>query len=443
MTGEFRLLRAGSKNTVWELLSLKIFALIVFITMYVLMTRFLHRRVWIVLAAAVLFLVTGVLPWKEIPAAINWNVLLMIGGTMLLVDFFIASKMPNRIAEILLDKAGNVMWVTIFMSLFSGAVSAFIDNVATVLMVAPVGLAICKKLKISPVPMILAIAVSSNLQGAATLVGDTTSIMLGAYARMDFTDFFWMEGRPGMFFAVELGALATVPIMMILFRKDKEPVASENRTEVKDPVPSILLIGVVVALIIASFFKNKPDITNGLICCLFAAAAVIHNLILTKDSRQTKHAARSVDFETLVLLAALFIVIAGISQVGVIDDIASLIANAGGGNLFLLYTIIVWVSVAFSAFIDNIPYVATMLPVLAGITAKLQIEPYVLYFGLLCGATLGGNLTPVGASANITAVGMLKKNGYSVGFKDFMRIGVPFTLAAVIVGYLFIWIFWH
>ena len=422
---------------------MKLFALITFIAMYILMTRFLNRRVWIVLAAAVLFLITGVMPWREIPSAINWNVLLMIGGTMLLVDFFIASKMPNRIAEILLDKAGNVMWVTIFMSLFSGAVSAFIDNVATVLMVAPVGLAICKKLKLSPVPMILAIAVSSNLQGAATLVGDTTSIMLGAYAKMDFTDFFWMRGHPGMFFAVELGALATVPIMMILFRKDKEPVSAENKTEVEDVLPSILLVGVVVALIIASFFKNKPDVTNGVICCLFAAAAVIHNLIRSHSSNQAKHALKSVDYETLVLLAALFIVIAGITEVGLIDDIATLIAGAGSSNLFLLYTIIVWVSVLFSAFIDNIPYVATMLPVLAGITAKLQIEPYVLYFGLLCGATLGGNLTPVGASANITAVGMLKKNGYEVEFKDFMRIGAPFTLAAVVVGYVFIWFVWR
>ena len=410
--------------------------------MYVLMTRFLNRRVWIVMAAAVIFLVSGVLPVSKIAGEINWNVLLMIGGTMILVDFFIASKMPNLIADILLNKSKNVMWVTILMSLFSGAISAFIDNVATVLMVAPVGLAICKKLKISPVPMILAIAVSSNLQGAATLVGDTTSIMLGAYAKMDFLDFFWMQGRPGIFFAVELGALATVPIMMILFRKDREPVHSDDRTKVTDYVPTILLVGVVVALILASFVKNKPDVTNGVICCLFAAVAVLYDLLRTRSREHTLHALKSVDVETLGLLACLFIVIGGITEVGVIDDIASLIARVGGNNMFLLYTIIVWASVAFSAFIDNIPYVATMLPVLTGITARLQIDPYLLYFGLLCGATLGGNLTPVGASANITAVGMLKKNGYEVGFGDFARIGIPFTLTAVVVGYLFIWFVW-
>jgi len=422
---------------------MKIFALIVFIVMYVLMTRFLNKRVWIVLAAAAVFLVAGVLPWGSVPGEINWNVLLMIGGTMVLVDFFIASRMPNRIADFLLNKSRNVMWVTIYMSLFSGVISAFIDNVATVLMVAPVGLAICKKLKISPVPMILAIAVSSNLQGAATLVGDTTSIMLGAYAHMDFLDFFWMHGRPGIFFAVELGALATVPIMMFLFRKDKEPVHSDEKTEVTDLVPTVLLVGIVIALILASFIKNKPDITNGLLCCIFAGVAIVHSLLRTRKKEDMIHAVKSVDFETLILLAGLFIVIGGITEVGVIDDIASLIARVGGSNMFLLYTIIVWASVAFSAFIDNIPYVATMLPVLTGITAKLQVDPYLLYFGLLCGATLGGNLTPVGASANITAVGMLKKNGYEVGFGDFARIGVPFTLTAVLVGYLFIWFVWR
>ena len=124
------------------------------------------------------------------------------------------------------------------------------------------------------------------------------------------------------------------------------------------------------------------------------------------------------------------------------DTAAQLIAKAGGKNMFLLYTIIVWGSVLFSAFIDNIPYVATMLPVITGITRALGVEPYLLYFGLLTGATLGGNLTPIGASANITATGLLKKEGFSVSFGDFMKIGVPFTLTAVLAGYLFVWFVW-
>ncbi|MBR5009572.1 MAG: anion permease, partial [Clostridia bacterium] len=119
-----------------------------------------------------------------------------------------------------------------------------------------------------------------------------------------------------------------------------------------------------------------------------------------------------------------------------------LIVKYGGSNIFLLYTIVVWSSVLISAFIDNIPYVATMLPVLAAVTSAMGIEPYLLYFGLLSGATLGGNITPIGASANITAVGMLKKEGHKVSFGDFMRIGIPYTFAAVLTGYLYLWIVW-
>ena len=422
---------------------MKILAIIVFIAMYVLMTMFLSKRIFIVFAAAAIFLITGILPLSSVFGAINWNVLLMIAGTMILVEFFIRSKMPNMIADLLLDKAGTVKWVIILMSLFSGFISAFMDNVATVLMVAPVGIAICKKLKISPVPMILSIAVSSNLQGAATLVGDTTSIMLGAYANMDFMSFFWMNGRPGIFFAVELGAVMTVPVMLILFRKHNQKVQAQERTKVEDYVPTCLLLLMVALLIGASFLPDKPEVTNGLICCSIAAVAVIRDLIQTHKTEGAVRAVKAVDYETLLLLLGLFLVIQGITEAGIIDDVASAIASVGGKNMFLLYTIIVWVSVLASAFIDNIPYVATMLPVIRGITGALGVEPYLLYFGLLTGATLGGNLTPIGASANITATGLLKKEGYVTSFKDFMKIGVPFTLTAVLCGYLFIWFVWH
>ena len=128
---------------------MKAAALVILLIMYVVMIGFSKWKVYAVAAAALLYLILGILPFSVIPSAINWNVLMMMAGTMILVDYFIVSKMPNRIAEILLDKSTNVMWVTIYMSLFAGVISAFIDNVATVLMVAPVGLAICKKLKIS------------------------------------------------------------------------------------------------------------------------------------------------------------------------------------------------------------------------------------------------------------------------------------------------------
>lgn len=421
---------------------MKIFALVLFALMYVLMIAKPKYRPLYALSMAAIFLISGILPWKDLMSTINWNVLLMISGTMIIVYYFIESHMPNLLADILLEKAKNVMWVTILMSLFAGVISAFIDNVATVLMVAPVGMAICKKLNMSPVGMILSIAVSSNLQGAATLVGDTTSIMLGDYANMNFMDFFWMNGKPGIFFAVELGALATVPVMMYLFRKDTAPVSSTGRTPVTDYLPTVMLLLMVAALITASFIPDTPDMINGIICCVLAAATIVIDFMRVKKADNTAEALKNLDFETLGLLSGLFVVIGGLTNVGIIDDFAGLIVKFGGNNIFLLYTIVVWGSVLISAFVDNIPYVATMLPVLTAVTATLGIEPYLLYFGLLSGATLGGNITPIGASANIAAVGMLRKEGYQVSFAEFMRIGVPYTLVAVMTGYLYFWFIW-
>ena len=134
--------------------------------------------------------------------------------------------------------------------------------------------------------------------------------------------------------------------------------------------------------------------------------------------------------------------IRGIERAGIIDDLSHIITGMGGGNLFLTYTIIVWASVLISAFVDNIPYTATMLPVVGGVAAALGVDQTVLCFGLLVGATLGGNLTPIGASANIAAIGILRKNGETVRTRDFLRIGVPFTLAAVLVGAGSLWLFW-
>ena len=420
----------------------KIIAIIIFLIMYILMVVLPKRRAVVALTAAVIMIAGQILPIAKVLPSIDWNVLMMIFGTMVIVDYFIESKMPNKIAESLLRLSKNVMWVTILMSLFSGIISAFIDNVATVLMVAPVGLAICKKLKINPVPMIICIAVSSNLQGAATLVGDTTSIMLAAADHMNFNDFFWMQGRPGMFFAVELGALLTIPIMMFLFRKNREPVDSTEHTPVTDYVPTITMLGHVVLLIIASFIPNTHECTNGFICMACGILTIIWELIKQKSTKGMFHSLKAMDYDTMLLLTGLFVVIASIREVGVIDDLAEFIAGFGGSNRFVLFSIIVWGSVLISAFIDNIPYVATMLPLLAGVASAMNVEPHFLYFGLLVGATLGGNLTPIGASANIAGVGMLRNEGHEVGFGDFMKIGIPFTLTAVIAGYLFVWIFW-
>lgn len=416
-------------------------AIIVFAVTYVLMMVFTKYRPYIALASGVIFIVTGMLPLSEILPSIDFNVLMMIAGTMGLVALFIESKMPSLLADLIMEKVPNIMWAAVSMSLFAGVISAFVDNVATVLMVAPVALEICKKLKTDPVPFIIGIAVSSNLQGAATLVGDTTAIMLGSALDMSFTDFFWYKGKLSIFFAVELGAILSALILAFIFRKEKGAIPkAESRTKVTDYVPTVLLVSLIAILIVVSFIPEKPAVTNGAICCALMVVGVVYNFIRRKNFKAVTEPLKEIDFETLGLLLGLFLMIGGISAQGVIDKMASLLAGVGDGNVFILYTVVVWASVLISAFIDNIPYVATMIPVIAGLASTLNIDPTVLYFGLLSGATLGGNCTPIGASANIAGIGILRKEGHTVKNKDFFKIGIPFTLAAIIPAYIYIWV---
>ena len=421
---------------------MKLFVILLFAATYVAMIALPKWRYLVALVSAAIMVVSGALPVSEALTQIDWNILMMLAGTMGTVSLFIASKMPERMADLLLRRTPNIMWVAVALSVFAGLISAFVDNVATVLMVAPVALAIATRLGTSPVPLLICIAVSSNLQGAATLVGDTTSIMLGGYAKMDFLDFIILDGKLSIFWAVELGALATVPVIMWIFRKERGKVMVGEPAKVEDYVPSVLLLATVLLLILASFVPNRPELTNGYICMGVFIIGLIYTLVRKKSSSPVVDALKDIDLETLLLLAGLFVVIGALTYNGVIDDISRILVQLGGSNLFLMYTLIVWASVLFSAFIDNIPYVATMLPVVAGIAQRMGCDAHVLYFGLLVGATLGGNLTPIGASANIAAIGILRKAGYEVKTSEFLRIGVPFTLIAVLVGYLFCWFVW-
>lgn len=419
---------------------MKIIAIALFVLTYVLLLIFPKIRAYIALASAAIFVALGILPVGKVFSAVDWNVILMIAGTMGIVYLFIESKMPALLADLIIEKTPNIKWAIVALSLFAGIISAFVDNVATVLMVAPVAITIAKKLKISPVSSIIAIAIASNLQGAATLVGDTTSILLGGYAKLNFLDFFFFNGKLGMFWIVQAGAVASTFVLMYIFRKDKDAVTAMERTKVEDYFPTVLLLGMIVLLILASFVENKPDITNGLICVSLFLIGLVKNFIQTGNSNVFSSAFKEIDYFTILLLTGLFIVVGGITEAGVVKDISNIFVKISGDNIFIIYTLLVWASVIFSAFIDNIPYVATMLPVVSGIAAILGVEPYILYFGLLAGATLGGNLTPIGASANITALGILRKEGHEVSAKDFMKISVPFTLAAVTTGYILIWL---
>ncbi len=450
--------------------SLTVTALAVFAAAYVLMFAFQKIRPHVAVGAAALFVIAGSTglfdgysyTFFDALGEIDWNVIMMISGTMGTVYLFIQSKMPELMSDVLVSHIHSVKWLIVVLSLFAGVISAFVDNVATVLMVVPVAMALCKELEVSPVPAVICISISSNLQGAATLVGDTTSILLGKAANLDFMDFFFVGGKPGMFWVTEAGALVSAIIILIMMRREKASVFITERTEVKDKVPTVLLVLTVLTLIAVSFIPYKeaaapgqfykPDITNGIICLTYFAIGVVRAMIKTRSRDVLFAAFREIDYYTIVLLAGLFVIIGGITKAGVIDLLGDKLAGISGdgsaGSIFIIYTVIVWMSVLCSAFIDNIPYTATMLPVVAVVTEELSaagginISPNLLYFGLLVGATLGGNITPIGASANIAGLGMLRKEGYEVGARTFMKYSIPFTLSAVLTGYALVWIIW-
>ena len=414
-------------------------AIVLFILTYVLIFAFSEKKHLVALISAVLFVVLGILPVNKVFSSIDFNVLLMILGIMGTVNLSIDSKMPNKIADFVIDKSKNVKWMTVYLAVFAGIVSAFVDNVASVLMIAPVALTICKKLNIRPVPVIISISIFSNLEGAATLVGDTTSILLAGSANMNFLDFFFYEGKMGLFFIIQIGALLSALYLAFKLRKETKKIDREGNTNVKDYFPTFLLCGTLLTLIVFSFIPNKLDITNGLICMGFYLVGVIRDLIRDKDIRILKNNLMMIDYQTLLLLASLFVIIGGVKEAGVINEISKLFLSISD-NVFVLYTCLVFFSCIISAFIDNIPYVATMLPVVVSMSLSLGIEPTILYYGLIIGATLGGNITPVGASANVAAIGILNKKGYKVPLKEYLSYSLPITLVAVLSGYIIVYL---
>ncbi len=431
---------------------MKYFIIALFVLTFVLIIAMPKRKTLTTgitaLIAIISCLISGALSFKSFLLSIDFNVVLMLVGIMTTVYLFTDSLMPNKIADKLISKMPNSLTAIILLTVLSGLVSAFIDNVATVLMLAPIGIAVAKKINVSPVPIIIAIAVSSNLQGAATLVGDATSVMLGSYADMSFLDFFVLDGKLSIFWAVELGALLTIPMIALIFRKDNKKLSlSLENVKLKSIYPTVLLIFNIALLIIASIFSFKivifgQDLTNGIICACIGIVGMLI-FIAKKSGKSLAALKKAIDYQTILFLVALFALVGTVEEVGVIKDISNFFAMLGGESVFLLYTVIVFGSVLISTFIDNIPYVATMLPVINSLVAGLpNVSPYLLYFGLLTGATLGGNITPVGASANVVGIGILNKEGYEVKNKDFFKIGLPITLVAVLSSYVFIWLIW-
>jgi Na+/H+ antiporter NhaD/arsenite permease-like protein len=421
-------------------MSPQVISLTIFIACYLFFVFLPKKRTHFAVGGAVILVLTGALSFKEAFLAINWNVMGIFVGTLVLADIFMESRAPAYIAEIIVDKAKNTAWAILLICLLTGFISAFVENVATVLIVAPIALSLAKKLKINPMNMMIAIAVSSNLQGTATLIGDPPSMILGGFAKMNFMDFFFYQGKPSIFFAVELGAITSFVVLYFIFRIHKEKTKLIPVEKVKSWVPAILLVSLIVLLAASSFFDTEFSYMAGIICMIFGIISIFWEKFVNKGS--IVEGIKSLDWETTFFLMGVFILVGSIAATGWIEKVAIFLSGIVGENVFLGYTLIVFLSVILSAFIDNVPFLAAMLPVAISMSDKLQLNPSLFLFGLLIGTSLGGNITPIGASANIVACGLLKKEGYEVKFKDFAKLGLPFTLAAVAAAYLFVWFVW-
>jgi Na+/H+ antiporter NhaD/arsenite permease-like protein len=417
-----------------------VIALAIFICAYILFVFLPKKRAVVAVLASALLLLVQVLTVKEAFFAINWNVMGIFVGMLAVANVFMESRVPAYLAEIIVDKAKNTGWAILLICGLTSFISAFVENVATVLIIAPLALALAKKINLNPIKMMIAIAISSNLQGAATLIGDPPSMLLAGYSKMNFGDFFFYRGRPSIFFAVELGALASFAVLYFIFKKHKEKTAFIPVEKIKYWTPTIILVIMIFLLALSSFVDTGFTGMAGIICMIAGIVSVFWEKIVNRSS--VLGGIKALDWDTTFFLVGVFILVGSITITGWIDVVSTFLSSLVGENIFAGYTLLVIVSVLVSAFVDNVPFLATMLPVAIAMANKLDASPSLFLFGLLIGASLGGNITPIGASANIVACGLLKKKGYPVSFGEFMKIGVPFTFVAVTAAYLFVWFIW-
>jgi Na+/H+ antiporter NhaD/arsenite permease-like protein len=291
------------------------------------------------------------------------------------------------------------------------------------------------------VPLLIGIAVSSNLQGTATMIGDPPSMILAGYMHMGFWDFFAYEGRPGIFFAVQIGAIASLLVLAWLFRSHRTKSVLLAQETARSWVPASLLGLLVVGLSFATLFDPEFKWFAGTYTLILGAVALIWFRGIARWGSLRK-LAKTLDWDTTFFLIGIFVLVGGLSDSGWMDKLATGMVGWVGSSAALAFTVIVVFSVIVSGFVDNVPFLLVMIPVAQKVADQIGAPVPLLMFGLLIGACLGGNLTPIGASANVVTLGILKKRGYQVGFNEFMRIGIPFTVAAVVSACAFVWWVW-
>ena len=444
----------------------KYIILAVAVIMYLLVILFQDKKVWFTSGAALLVIALGMIfPGNvfELPQGmvqgsagsrifaithslgqiINWNVILIYLGSMTIAALFLYSNVPARIADGIIDSSKNTGIAIVLILAMTGIISIFVENVATVLVMAPIALALCKKLNTNPTYFMIGLAVMSNMEGTATLVGDPPSMIFAAYAGYNFNDFFIHQGKLSIFFIIQAGLIAGCIYFYFFFAKLGKQKLEVEKTPVISWFPFILLLIMIFGLAAVSFIKTDFAYLSGLYVFALGIISILwYRLSQKKTGSETLQLIKGLDWETIFFLLGIFVVVGGIQEAGLLEDFALFLAKICGGSKLLGFLIILIVSVLISGFVDNVPYIIAMLPVAGSLAVNMNLNKELFMFALLIGSCLGGNLTPFGASANVVSMGIVKKEGYPMKFADWLKIAAPFTILTTGVAAIVLWLLW-
>ena len=323
----------------------------------------------------------------------------------------------------------------IYISIATGVLSALLDNVTTILLMLPIALSVTRELKLNPIPFVLAAVFGSNVGGTATLIGDPPNIMIGSQAGLNFIDFLVNEAV--ICFPI---LIVTSVIFALIFRKQliaedslKQKILLLNENDyIKDQVLLKKSLVVFALIIIGFFFHGAMHFESSTVALTGAV------ILLAVSKMNSEEILMELEWKTIFFFCGLFTLVGGIEATGVITMIAKWVITMTGGDLFLTAVAILWVSAIASAFIDNIPFVAAMIPLILQMGSLSGIDIFPLWWALSLGACLGGNGTAIGASANVVAVGMVEREGYKITFGHYFKIAFPIMLITVVIsmGYL-------
>jgi Na+/H+ antiporter NhaD/arsenite permease-like protein len=421
-------------------------AVVIFVVAYVLLaTEWVHRTAVVLGGAAVML----VLRITDADAAlfsadtgIDWNVIFLLLGMMMIVSVLRRTGVFEYVAIWAAKRArGRPYRLMVLLAVITAVASALLDNVTTVLLIAPVTFVVCRRLGLPAAPYLIAEVMASNIGGAATLVGDPPNIIIAGRAGLTFNDFL-IHLAPLVVVLMVVFCLACRWLFRSAFRYDPDRAAAVMALNERDAITDLRLLTqglMVLAVVLAGFVLHPVLHYEPSVVALLGAG-----LLVAVTRIPTKHALEEVEWPTLVFFAGLFVMVGGLVEVGVIDHLAHTATTATEGRLGLATMVLLWASAALSALVDNIPYVAAASPVVADMTAEMTADgaanPRVLWWSLALGADLGGNATAIGASANVVALGVAARHGQPISFWEFTRYGLLVTALTVTLAMPYLWL---